>query len=188
MSHPIQPQSLKGMLLLDSGKLAGSFFHRSVMLICEHSPEGALGLVLNRATPNKVGEALVANLPQALKEQPLYLGGPVQPQALSFLHSDAFLPNANVLPNLLIGHSLDSLLELGEGFSSTQKVKIFAGYAGWSAGQLDDEMRREAWVTHPASIELVFHSHPEGLWQTIIRQKGLKFRLIADCPEDPSLN
>ncbi|MGI8966781.1 MAG: YqgE/AlgH family protein, partial [Limisphaerales bacterium] len=69
-------KNLKGQLLLDSGKLHGSFFHRTVVLLCEHNDEGALGLILNRTSGNKVGEMLVADLPDTLKEQPLYLGGP----------------------------------------------------------------------------------------------------------------
>src|ERR1019366_1060473 len=108
---------LKGQLLLDSGQLQGSFFARSVVLICQHDAEGAFGLVLNRSTGETVGDKIVADLPEALKGCPLYEGGPVQPSALSFLHSDAFLADANVMPNLSLGHSLDSLVELGEPLS-----------------------------------------------------------------------
>src|SRR5947208_16120952 len=131
---------LKGQLLLDSGQLRGSFFQRTVVLICEHDTEGAFGLVLNRATGSNVGEMIVADLPDTLKGSPLFLGGPVQPSALSFLHSDAFIPDANVIPNLSMSHSLDSLMELGESFSPTRKIKMFAGYAGWSPVELEDEM------------------------------------------------
>src|SRR5271169_3392866 len=137
---PEMPTFLKGQLLLDSGQLRGSFFQRTVVLICQHDAEGAFGLVLNRATGSKVGEMVVAALPDALKECPLYLGGPVQPTALSFLHTDSFIPDANVLPNVSLSHSLDALTEIGESFSSARKVKMFAGYAGWSPGQLEDEM------------------------------------------------
>ena len=181
-------KSLKGKLLLDGGKLQGSFFHRTVLLICQHDPEGAFGLVLNRSTGNKVGDALVADLPDSFKEQPLFLGGPVQPQALSFLHTDAFLPDANVMPNVNLDHSLDSLLELGDSFSPTRQVKIFAGYAGWAPGQLDDEMRRESWLTHPATCDLVFDFPPGKLWRNILREKGGKYRLMSEAPEDLSWN
>ena len=181
-------KSLKGQLILDNGKLRGSFFHRTVILICQHDSEGAFGLVLNRSTKNKVGEAVVANLPDTLKEETLFLGGPVQPQALSYLHNDTYLPDANVLTNLSLGHSLDSLVDLGESFSSTVRLKIFAGYAGWSPGQLEDEMKRDTWMTHPASLELVFHPDPEQLWPAILKEKGLKYKLIAESPEDPSWN
>ncbi|MBI5801740.1 MAG: YqgE/AlgH family protein [Verrucomicrobia bacterium] len=181
-------KSLKGQFLLDGGKLAGSFFHRTVVLICQHDPEGAFGLIVNRPTDKHVGEALVADLPSTLKLQPLFLGGPVQPQALSYLHADAFLPDANVLPNLQLDHSIDELVELGESFSPTQQLKVFAGYAGWSAGQLDDEMKRAAWLTHPASAELVFGSEVKQLWVNLVRQKGWQYRLLSEQPEDLNWN
>ena len=179
---------LKGQLLLDSGQLNGSFFQRTVVLVCQHDAEGAFGLVLNRSSGNKLGEMVIADLPERLKEQPLYLGGPVQLTALSFLHSDNFLPEASVLPNLDLGHSLDSLVEIGESFSPTKRVKMFAGYAGWSPGQLEDEMKREAWLSHPASLELVFDANPDRLWRMILHQKGIKYRLLAGMPDDVSLN
>ena len=179
---------LKGQLLLDSGLLNGSFFQRSVVLICQHDAEGAFGLVLNRSSGNKLGEMLIADIPDTLKEQPLFLGGPVQLSALSFLHADDYLPQASVMPNLDLGHSLDSLVELSASFSATKKVKTFAGYAGWSPGQLEDEMKREAWLTHPASLDLVFETDPVQLWRMILRQKGPKYRLLSDMPEDVSLN
>lgn len=198
---PESSKFLKGQLLLDSGQLRGSFFQRTVVLICQHDEEGAFGLVLNRATGSKVGEMIVADLPEVLKEFPLYLGGPVQPTALSFLHSDSFvpdvdaLPNLNpgvpdedVLPNLTLGHSLDSLMDLGESFSTNRKLKMFAGYAGWGPGQLEDEMKRDAWLTHPASLELVFETDPGKLWQTILQRKGWKYKLLSQMPDDPALN
>jgi putative transcriptional regulator len=181
-------KSWKGHLLLDGGKLRGSFFHRTVVLICQHDPDGAFGLVLNRASGNNVGEVIVADMPEILKKQPLYLGGPVQPSALSYLHTDHFLLNANVMSNLSLGHSLDDLVEISQGFSTTQQVRVFAGYAGWSPGQLDDEMKRNAWLIHPASIDLVFATQPDQLWPAILRQKGWKYRLLAQTPEDLSWN
>ncbi len=181
-------ESLKGQLLLDSGELRGSFFNRSVVLICQHDPQGAFGLVLNQASPNKVGEVLVADLPDVIKEMNLYLGGPVQTSALSYLHSDIFLPDANVMANLSLGHSLEELVDLGQSFASTQQIRLFAGYAGWSPGQLEAELKRNAWVTHPASVDLVFRADPSDLWQEILKAKGWKYRLIAEGPEDLSLN
>jgi putative transcriptional regulator len=181
--------SLKGQLLLDSGQLSGSFFHRTVVLICQHDREGAFGLILNRPTDKKVGEALVADLPDALKDQTLYLGGPVQPTAMSYLHTDSFIPDASVMANLDLGHSLEELVDLGQSYSVTQQLRLFAGYAGWSGGQLEDELRRNAWVTHPASLDLVFHAESRELWRRILKQKeGWKYRLLAEMPDDLSAN
>jgi putative transcriptional regulator len=186
---PEKLKNLKGQLLLDSGQLGGSFFQRTVVLVCRHDTEGAFGLILNRSTKNKVGEMIVADLPDALKESPLYLGGPVQPTALSFLHTDNFIPDADVLPNLSLEHSLDMLIEIGESFSPAKKVRLFAGYAGWSPGQLEEELKRKAWLTFPASLELVFETPPEQLWQKILKTKGgWKNKLLSQMPDDLSLN
>src|SRR6267154_540741 len=166
---------LKGQLLLDSGQLRGSFFQRTVVLICQHDAEGAFGLILNRSSGSQVGEMIVADLPDQLKGSLLYLGGPVQPSALSFLLTDAFIADANVMPNLSLGHTLDALIEAGESFSATQRVKMFAGYAGWSPGQLEVELKRDAWLIHPASLDLVFDTNPQQLWQKVLRQKGWQY-------------
>jgi putative transcriptional regulator len=182
------PKYLRGQLLLDSGQLSGSFFQRTVVLVCQHDAEGAFGLVLNRDSGNKLGEMVVAELPEQLQDQELYLGGPVQLAALSYLYSDNFLPEASVMPNLDLGHSLESLVEIGESYSPGKKVKLFAGYAGWSPGQLEEELKRKAWLVHPATVELIFDTDPDELWQFVLRQKGGMYRLLAQMPEDVSLN
>jgi len=182
-------QSLKGQLLLDGGKLGGSCFHRTVVLICEHNAEGAFGLVLNRPSENRLKDVFDTRLPETLGGETLFGGGPVQPAALSFLHSDLYLPDANVFDNLQVGHDLEELVDIGESWSASKQLRVFAGYAGWSAGQLDDEMRRESWLTHPASLELVFFTPPEKLWQQVLRLRGdWQSRLLAELPEDLSWN
>jgi putative transcriptional regulator len=181
-------KSLQGQLLLDGGNLRGSFFHRTVVLICQHDAEGAFGLVLNRPTGSRVGEMVVADLPENLRDHGLFLGGPVQPGALSYLHSDDTLLEANVMPQLSLGHSLDDLTELGASFAPSRRIKVFAGYAGWSPGQLEGEMKRQAWLTIPASLDLVFHPEPERLWREILRQMGWQYRILADSPDDLSWN
>jgi putative transcriptional regulator len=180
--------SLQGQLLLDGGKLRGSFFHRTVVLICQHDAEGAFGLVINRASGNKIGDVMVANLPDPLKELPLYVGGPVQPGALSFLYTGGFSTETPVLPNLHLSHSLDELAEISDTMGEARIVRVFAGYAGWSPGQLDDEMQRNSWLTHPASLELIFQPDPSQLWKTILSQKGWQYRLLASSPDDLAWN
>jgi putative transcriptional regulator len=180
---------LKGHFLLDSGELSGSFFARTAVLLCQHDAEGAFGLILNRAMDKKVGDVLVSDLPDVLREAPLFIGGPVQSSALSFLHTDSTLFNGNVLPDLNLGHSLEELAELGESLSPTSQIRVFAGYAGWSPGQLEGELKRKAWLTHPATVELVFQAPAEQLWRTLVRLKGgWRNRLLATLPDDPSLN
>jgi putative transcriptional regulator len=93
-----------------------------------------------------------------------------------------------VMTNLNLGHSIDALVDVSESFSGTQKLKLFAGYAGWSAGQLDNEMSRGDWLTHPATLDLVFPAEPAQLWKNIMKQKDIKSRLLADSPDDLSWN
>lgn len=186
MDEPVA--SLKGQLLLDGGSLAGSFFSRTVVLVCQHNEEGAFGLVLNRSMDKSIGEMLVEDLPEQLAEQDLWVGGPVQPSALSYLLSDDFLPDANVLPNLSLEHSIEDLAELGNSFSVTQRVRVFAGYSGWAPGQLEDEMKRKAWITQSASLDHVFAIEPQKLWRSVMIELGGVHRLMADGPDDLSLN
>ena len=103
--------SLKGQLLLDGGNLAGSFFHRSVVLICHHDDQGAFGLMLNRSLGSNHGLKSALKLPEPLQNRPIFIGGPVQPGAMSFLWTDAFIEHNEVFPGVGMGHDLDELSE-----------------------------------------------------------------------------
>jgi len=92
-------------------------------LVCQHDAEGAFGLVLNRAAGKKVGDAIVADLRESLKEQPLYLGGPVQPSLLSYLHTTNFC-STRMSCRIEPRHSLDDLSRLDNPFPRTQQVRI----------------------------------------------------------------
>jgi len=184
-------RSLQGQLLLDGGKLVDTEFHRSVVLICKHDAEGAFGLVLNRPSEHKVGRALDDPLPEPVKHLSVFLGGPVQPQTLSCLvhdPSDNDPAESQVMPGVRLVHDLDNLAEAEDDFLARSQFKFFAGYAGWSPGQLDNEMRKGAWLTHPATIDLVFHPQPQELWKRILLTKGLQYRLLAEAPDDASRN
>jgi len=149
--------------------------------------------VLNRVSGQTMEESLLSvPLPEAVQELPLFLGGPVRPQALNCLiqgPADTGEPTAaHVLPGLRLTHNLDELLEPTGDFLSFQQIKFFAGYAGWSPGQLDAEMQDAAWLTHPASLKLVFHPQPAELWKLILRGKGPQYQLLAEAPDDISNN
>ncbi|MBK9140450.1 MAG: YqgE/AlgH family protein [Verrucomicrobia bacterium] len=183
-----KPKYLKGQLLLDGGNLVGSWFHRTVVLICDHDEKGAFGLVLNRDSGRKAGDAIIEDLPEQVRELAVYIGGPVQPGAMSFLYTDDYLPDGNVLPNVSLSHSLEDLVAIGDSFSPTQKIRLFAGYAGWAPGQLESEMRRKSWLAVPATPALIFPADPSRLWQEILAPMGWKYRLLANSPDDLSRN
>jgi putative transcriptional regulator len=180
--------SLKGQLILDGGKLRGSCFHRSVLLVCQHDAQGAFGLVLNREAGAELASSVTSPLPQDVGGLPLMSGGPVEARALSFLHSSSVLLNANVMPNVSLGHSVEELADIGESLSPGQRIKVFAGYAGWSPGQLDGEVEQGAWIAYPASVELVFDTPVDRLWPLILSKLGWEYQLLANRPEDPSWN
>lgn len=185
---PPKHRSLRGQLLLDGGKLQGSFFHRTVVLICQHDLEGAFGLVLNRSSEKTVAELIPEEMPVGLGKLDVFLGGPVQPSTLSYIHRVEAPASGDVLPEISLGHSLEEMVALARRPMIARRIKVFAGYAGWSPGQLDEEIKRGAWLTHPASASLVFESDPESLWKQILRSMGWQYSLLADAPEDLSDN
>ncbi|RZO60896.1 MAG: YqgE/AlgH family protein [Limisphaerales bacterium] len=181
-------QSLKGHLLLDAGGMYGSSFHHSIILICQHSPEGAFGLVLNQPTENCVGEVLPFNLPPDVKRQFVRNGGPVDEQSVHILHSDAFMFQGNVLNNLSLMQDLNDLNDLENSVNPDQKIGVFTGYSGWGAGQIESELARKSWLIHPASTELIFNKSNQSDWRNLLRQMDWQQRLLANGPDDLSWN
>ncbi|MDD2706465.1 MAG: YqgE/AlgH family protein [Verrucomicrobiae bacterium] len=185
---PSSQHSLQGKLILDSGKLQGSFFDQSVILLCRHDENGAFGLVLNRFSGHKLGDAIGESLSSYLEELPLLLGGPVQGELLSFLIHTPPQPNPEVLPWLNMGHSLLELKKHAEDLDNPQDARVFAGYSGWSAGQLEQEIKNNCWLIHPATEALVFQAKPEELWRGILQQMGGIHSIMARSPDHPHLN
>ncbi|MAH75342.1 MAG: hypothetical protein CBC62_03580 [Opitutia bacterium TMED102] len=181
-------QSLRGHLLLDAGGMYGSCFHRSVILICRHTPEGAFGLVLNQPNEKCIDDVLPLELPPNVKRQPVRTGGPVDEQSAHILHSDAFMFQGNVLNNLSLVQEHSELSDLANSVNPDQKIEVFAGYSGWSAGQLESELARNAWLIQPATTELVFSNPDETTWRDTLRQMNWQQRLLADSPDDLSWN
>jgi putative transcriptional regulator len=108
---------------------------------------------------------------------------------VSYLLLDQENGDSPVIPRVTLGHSVEGLGESAHaGGDMADRIRMFAGYAGWSANQLEEEIERDAWVTHPASVELIFNTSPESLWQQVLRSKGWKYKILSQMPEDPSAN
>jgi len=166
------PKSLKGYLLIDSGILGGSFFERTVVLICEHNSDGAFGLILNKPSPHRVGELTTINLPEEVMNELVYIGGPVQPQALTYLYTTPPSEPGNVLENLSVGHTIEELEGVAASNTTGRHLKLFAGYSGWAPNQLELELKRKYWLILPATIDLVFEIPAEDLWAVALRRRG----------------
>ena len=178
--------SARGQLLIAGPGLVDPNLWRTVVLIVEHSEEGALGLVLNRPSETTVGEA-VSELEQLLEaDDPLYVGGPVQPSALIVLAefhqpAEAALIAFEDVGVLASGAQEDPELRVRRG-------RAFVGHAGWGPGQLDDEVERGDWILEPARREDAFTGTPLELWSEVLTRKGGSYALVARMPPDPSVN
>ena len=155
------------------------------MLVVEHSDEGALGLVLNRPSQTTIGEA-VSELDELVgSDEPLFIGGPVQPSALIVLAEFEDAQRAAVV-------AFEDVGVLGgedhEDPPPTRRGRAFAGHAGWGPGQLESELERGDWILEPARREDAFSGMPDGLWASVLTRKGGSYALVARMPEDPSMN
>jgi putative transcriptional regulator len=179
-------ESLRGWLLVAGPKLFDPNFRRSVVLIGEHNEEGAIGVVLNRPSGTTVGEAAAVLSPLAGEEADVFVGGPVQPEAAVVLAEFEDPALAGLLAFGSIGFLIGDVP--AEAATGIRRARIFAGYAGWGEGQLEQELEEESWIPEPARPEDVFTQDPEGLWSAVLRRKGPRYRLLATMPFDPSLN
>ena len=182
-----------GTLLISQPFLSDPNFARSVVLLCRDDPEhGSFGLVLNQTTALTLGDVLdlPAGAGATAPVLPIYVGGPVEPNTLHYLHREADLPGATALgQDVYWGGDFELLLaRVGTGAVGAGDVRLFAGYSGWSAGQLAEEMRGQSWIRHPASAGKVFTLASDAFWREILREKGGRFKVLANYPVDPRLN
>jgi putative transcriptional regulator len=180
------PSSLAGSLLIAHPGLMDPNFHRSVIILPDHSPkDGSFGLILNRPTGRAVGD-LLGNKPLGhLARIPVFSGGPVGADQL-ILAAFRWHPQTNVLE---CRHHIP--LEEAEDLAAKQHhtVRAFAGFAGWSAGQLDAELAQRSWLIHKADDEEVLEvGRAQRIWRELTSGFGPWFRMVAEAPDDPSLN
>ena len=179
--------SLRGALLIASPALHDPNFRRTVVLIAEHGDEGAMGVVLNRPSEALATEAVPALAPLVEPDGVVFAGGPVEPQAVTVLaeFDDPEDAAAVIFADVGFGRADADPTVLPD---LTRRARLFAGYAGWSAGQLEAELEEEAWITAEPHVEDVFSDSPDGLWSAVLRRLGGRFALVATMPPDPSLN
>jgi putative transcriptional regulator len=161
-------------------------FRRTVVLVTEHTEDGAAGLVLNRPTESEVAEIVPALESLVDDGEPVFMGGPVQPNGVLVLGE--FLDPDDAAVPLFGALGFPSLEEPDEVVPLTTRRRIFAGYAGWGSGQLEDELAREDWILEEAQPDDAFTEAPQELWADVLRRKGGIYELVARMPEDPSVN
>jgi len=180
-------ESLKGMLLFSTPALFDPNFRRTVVLVAEHGEDGAMGVVLNRPSETTVGEAVPDLADVAGPDSPVFVGGPVQPQAVLVL-AEFEEPDdaaAVVIGDLGFARADRDLDELAD---STRRARVFAGYSGWSPGQLEAELEEESWLVEPIGEIDLLGDPADDLFGTALRTKGGSYRILALMPDDPQQN
>lgn len=193
-------ETFGGRLLVADPDLEDPNFFRAVVLLLQHTAEGAFGLVVNRPTDHVLRDVLDEVEGSVAGELPLRVGGPVERNYLFVLHSgvpDAyrtehavevvggvtFEPGFNAVREFC-----DSLDYLALSADQRPTIRVLAGYAGWGPGQLEAEVEEGAWVTVPVQPEFVFAQDAEAAWRRAFSEKGTWFRIIAETGYKPSLN
>ena len=179
--------SVRGQLLIAGPPLLDPNFWRTVVLVVEHNEEGALGLVLNRPSETTVADAVSELSGLVDPEEPLFIGGPVQPSSVIVVADFEDPDDAALL-------AFDDIGILGTGSSpdeltvGVRQARAYVGHAGWGPGQLDSELERGDWILEPAREGDVFYAEPRELWSEVLIRKGGSYALVARMPPDPSLN
>ena len=172
--------SLRGQLLIAAPALS-DFFARSVVLVIEHTEEGALGVVLNRPTEAPVTDIVERLADLAGPEDVVHVGGPVSPDSVIALGE---FEDRDEAARLVVGDV--GLIDPEAPEPDLRELRVYAGYAGWGPGQLDGELEAEAWIVEPARPDDLFADG--DLWAEALARKGGAYALLATMPADPSLN
>lgn len=178
--------SLRGRLLVATPTLLDPNFFRTVVLVLEHGETGAIGLVLNRPSTTDVEEILAQWVTAASEPRVVFVGGPVQPQGAIALGRASAPDDSDGFAHLFGGIGTIDLEQ--PATVMLEQFRLYAGYAGWSAGQLERELEEGAWFVLDAADDDAWCGEPDSLWHDVLARQPSRVRLFANCPLDPSTN
>jgi len=179
---------LTGRLVVASPDLDDPNFSRAVVFVLDHDEDGALGVVLNRASEVPADEAIEGWASRASTPRVVFGGGPVEPMslvALGRLSPAASRRDTTIVERIQLIDLDDTPLVDGD---DVEDLRIFAGYAGWAPGQLEGEILVGAWHAVDARVDHVFTDSPTTLWRDVLRRQTGPLALLASYPDDPTLN
>jgi putative transcriptional regulator len=178
-------ESLQGKLLVSSPALLDPNFRKTVVLIAHHDDEGAMGLVLSRPSDVCAAEAVpvLDGFPGA--SDPVFVGGPVQPEAFMVLaeFEDVSQAAARIMDRLGFMPADAEPDDL-----AIVRLRLFSGYSGWGVGQLEAELEEDSWIVVDGVPEDAFADDPDELWRVVLHRQGGAFELMENMPYDPGLN
>ncbi|MDX9928333.1 MAG: YqgE/AlgH family protein [Bacteroidales bacterium] len=178
----------KGRILISEPFLADSFFSRSLVYLVDHSDEGSVGFIINKSLDINIENTLdgFENFHDTIS-----MGGPVAANTLHYIHTmgDIIPGSFRVSDNISWGGDLDVIRKLSaEGKITSNMIRFFLGYSGWSAGQLQKELNENSWVIATVKPDTIMRCRSEDSWKTILRGINKKYRIWADFPESPEMN
>jgi putative transcriptional regulator len=183
--RPQKPLSLAGSLLVAHPSMLDPNFRRTVLFVSAHDPDdGAIGVIINRPLDKSVADLVSEEPPQNLADVPVFFGGPVGNNQL-MLAAFEWHKGEGLKLNQQVLNALDPIPEFG---GDPPAIRAFLGYAGWSAGQLEAEMKQKAWIIQKPSRATLKPDGLARLWFDIMKKLGPWYRMLAAAPDDPSLN
>ena len=179
----------KGSFLIASPEVNDGLFFRSVVLLCDQSPVGSFGIIINKSLDMDVPEEMLNLGELADANISIRAGGPNQPNQIMLIHSHKQNSDSNlkICEGVYLGGDLECIHEMTT-CPEPPSLLMCLGYSGWGAGLLEREFLSGAWYLHPASKKHVFETPPTMLWQTLLREMGGKYKTLSMIPEDLELN
>ncbi len=192
-SRIIMPDSLRGNFLIARRTLRDLNFFHTVVFLVEHNDEGAMGVVVNRPSGTTVAEALSQHFDLPRTDDEVYIGGPVEENAMFILHNAADLAREEtpVIAGIFVGSSAEVFEEAvrrSANGDAELRFRVYSGYSGWTAGQLEAELERNDWLVTPATEEFVFHPKPYLVWNLVIQKFRQTHSLAPGNLGEPEMN
>jgi putative transcriptional regulator len=178
----------KGKILISEPFLPDTFFNRSIVYLTDHDSKGSVGFILNKKLDIKISDAVTGF--EGWDEN-LNMGGPVAPDTLHYLHNlgPAVPKSVLVAGGIYWGGDIDVIRNMiNLGTVKPEQIRFFLGYSGWSAGQLERELKENSWVIAKVRSEVIMNSRGVDSWKRLLRTFKNKYRIWADFPESPEMN
>ncbi|BDS08619.1 UPF0301 protein [Oceaniferula spumae] len=186
-NSPDTPIHLEGQLLIADPSLRDGIFNKSVILLAEHNgDDGAYGLILNQPTGQTVGDLLASDEFQVLSQIPVHLGGPVGQEHLTF--AAFWTDDSGDTRQLRFATRISAQDAITRAQQPGTLIRAFAGYAGWTPGQLESELRRNSWIPTLPSVQLLATPHEKNLWADVLRNISPYHQILAEAPDDIYVN
>jgi len=178
----------KGKILISEPFLPDTFFNRTVVYLADHNADGSVGFILNKKLDIKVCDAISGFEGW---DEFLSMGGPVAPDTLHYLHNlgEKIPKSVLVDENIYWGGDIDLIKDLITTNELTNsQIRFFLGYSGWSAGQLERELKENSWVIAKINSDIILSNQVDDAWKKVLRGLKKRYRMWADFPDSPDMN